>query len=152
MQAQSSKRMSVVWIISCVVVWIAMGLSWTPGGAPVLTSVSYSAAEDFHYVMPEELRKEIEAKADIAILDARDPDDYQKARIKGAMKVVSPKQVQETLPKDKMIVVYCDCGEEESAKFLAQTLMRAGYPPGNIRVLKGGWYKWLDLGYPVEKN
>jgi rhodanese-related sulfurtransferase len=152
MKTESGKRMSVAWVISCVVVWAAMSLSWTPGGAPVLTSVSYSATEDFHYVMPEELLKEIEAKGDVVILDARDPDDYNKAHIKGAMKVVSPKQIQESLPKNKMIVVYCDCGEEESAKFLAQALIRAGYPPGNIRVLKGGWYKWLDLGYLVEKN
>jgi rhodanese-related sulfurtransferase len=86
------------------------------------------------------------------ILDARDPDDYNKAHIKGATKVVSPKQVQDSLPKDQMTVVYCDCAEEESAKFLAQVLIRAGYPPGNIRLLKGGWYKWLDLGYPTEKN
>jgi 3-mercaptopyruvate sulfurtransferase SseA len=68
------------------------------------------------------------------------------------MKVVSPQQIQESLPKDKMIVVYCDCPEEESAKFLAQVLIRAGHSPANIRVLKGGWYKWLELNYPIEKG
>lgn len=148
MEAWNSRRMSEVLVVSCAFVLTAMSLSWIP----ILTPASYAATEDFHYVMPEELLKEIEAKAHIAILDARDPDDYHKAHIKGAMEVVSPKQIQESLPKDKMIVVYCDCGEEESAKFLAQTLIRAGYPPGNIRVLKGGWYKWLELNYPIEKN
>jgi rhodanese-related sulfurtransferase len=152
METWNSKRKLEVLVVSFAFVLAAMSFSWTPGHAPVLTSASYAATDEFQYVTPDELLKEIEAKADIVILDARDPDDYNKAHIKGAIKVVSPKQIQESLSKDKMIVVYCDCAEEESAKFLAKALMRDGYPPANIRVLKGGWYKWLDLKYPVEKS
>jgi rhodanese-related sulfurtransferase len=33
---------------------------------------------------------------------------------------------------------------------MAQKLMAQGY--GNVYALKGGWKKWVSLGYPVEKK
>lgn len=70
MKTQNYKRMSVACVASCLVVWVVISLSWTPGSAPVLNSVSYSATDDVQYVTPQELLKEIEAKANIAVLDA----------------------------------------------------------------------------------
>ena len=50
------------------------------------------------------------------------------------------------------LVIYCDCAGEEASKFLATRLIKNGYKQENIFILRGGWYKWLELGYPVEKG
>jgi hypothetical protein len=33
---------------------------------------------------------------------------------------------------------------------LAEKLIDAGYDPDNIKILRAGWFRWLELGYPTE--
>ena len=111
-------------------------------------------AQGFRYVEPEELLRQIQAKADIVVLDAQAEEKYAKAHIKGALGYAGTGQEVEDLdlPHSRPIVIYCDCDGEETSKYLATRLIKNGYKPENIFVLKGGWYKWLELGYPVEKG
>lgn len=30
--------------------------------------------------------------------------------------------------------------------------MEAGYEVENVKVLRAGWFRWLELGYPTEKE
>jgi rhodanese-related sulfurtransferase len=53
------------------------------------------------------------------------------------------------LPKDELIVFYDDNSEIE-ATALAQFFISldAGYDPANVKILKGGYDRWQELGYP----
>jgi rhodanese-related sulfurtransferase len=54
------------------------------------------------------------------------------------------------LPKDKTLILYCDCSHEEDSMDVAGQLKdKWGYT--NIKLLEGGWSNWLKLGYPTEK-
>jgi len=62
-------------------------------------------------------------------------------------------QIEELdLPYTRPLVIYCDCAGEEASRFLAARLLKSGYKQENIFILRGGWYRWLELGYPVEKG
>ena len=112
-----------------------------------------AVAEEFRYIEPEELLRQIEAKADIVLLDAQPAKKYTEAHIRGAVNVAGMAQIEDLdLPYSRPLVIYCDCAGEEASKFLATRLIGNGYKQENIFILRGGWYKWLELGYPVEKG
>lgn len=111
-----------------------------------------TVAQEFRSVEPEVLLRQIEAKADIVLLDARSAEEYAKAHIKGSQNYSGIEVEGLDLPHSRPIVIYCSCTGEEFSAYLATRLIKNGYKPGNIFVLKGGWYKWLELGYPVDNG
>ena len=118
-----------------------------------LPALSASAAE-FQQVKPEELKKMIEnKKADFLVVDAQPPGVYKSGHIQGAINFPWAPEIgnPEKLPKDKLLIIYCDCAHEEDATDTATQLMEKwGY--SNIRLLEGGWSKWQELEYPVDKK
>lgn len=102
----------------------------------------------------DELKKLIEVKSDVIILDARPKEAYVMGHIKGALSFPWKAEVTDAdtdkLAKDKLIVTYCDCGRGEAdAAGLATQLTGLGF--ANLKVLGdpaiGGWKK---AGYPME--
>jgi len=51
-------------------------------------------------------------------------------------------------PRDRDIVLYCNCPNEASARRAAEILLRRGYR--RARLLQGGLDAWISAGYPVE--
>ena len=51
-------------------------------------------------------------------------------------------------PRDRAIVIYCACPNEESARRAAQVLVNRGYR--DVRPLVGGLDRWMHEGLPVE--
>ena len=47
-----------------------------------------------------------------------------------------------------MLVIYCACKDHEDSTDVARQLSLLGYR--NVKVLKGGWFKWVDLKYKTE--
>ena len=54
------------------------------------------------------------------------------------------------LPKDRDIVFYCTCPNEESAAFVAKRLIELGYT--RVRPLAGGLDAWIAAGHQVESH
>ena len=56
-----------------------------------------------------------------------------------------------SLPEDRPIVTYCDCGPGEAdSSSVASQLFQSGYK--NVKVLKDPSVKgWKESGYPMEK-
>jgi rhodanese-related sulfurtransferase len=52
------------------------------------------------------------------------------------------------IPKDREIVTYCACPNDESSIEAAQILQASGFK--RVSVLKGGWQSWLKANGPVE--
>jgi rhodanese-related sulfurtransferase len=100
------------------------------------------------FMPPDELRQKIEAGAqDIVIVDTAAPLIYADEHITGAIDYpwVHELALPVPLPRDKTLVLYCACKDHEDSADMAKKLSQAGYL--NVKVLKGGWFKWLDLGY-----
>ena len=110
-------------------------------------------AKEFRYVEPEELLRQIEAKADIVLLDAQPAKKHAEAHIRGAVNLAGMARIEDLdFPYSRPLIIYCDCEEEGASRFLAKRLIDNGYKQENILILKGGWHTWMELGYPVEKE
>jgi rhodanese-related sulfurtransferase len=106
-----------------------------------LPSVTYEEARDLYH------------KGDALFVDARHTYDFGAGHIKGAISV--PLQDFDTvrpmlsiLPKDKIIVIYCDGADCNSSRELALKLRADGYT--NLKVFFGGWTEWTAHGQPRE--
>jgi rhodanese-related sulfurtransferase len=104
----------------------------------------------------EELKKKMDGGSTFILIDTRDETVFKKGHIAGAIDipVAGPEETVNgqltALPKDKLIIVYCDCAFDSKSADLAQKLIDKGYNIANIRVLWKGYFKWLQLGYPIE--
>jgi rhodanese-related sulfurtransferase len=52
------------------------------------------------------------------------------------------------LPRDRDIILYCNCPNEASAARVAKLLIDAGFL--RVRPLLGGLDAWIAAGHPVE--
>lgn len=123
----------------------------------VLTVLSLSicaSAQDIPKVKPEELKKLIESgDQTILIVDVQPKGAYDLGHVKGAINFPWAMNLKShgNLPRNKTLILYCDCShEEDSTDVATQFMEKWGY--ANIKLLEGGWSKWMNLGYPMEKN
>jgi rhodanese-related sulfurtransferase len=108
----------------------------------------YEYAADF--MSPEELKRHIDARSDrVVILDTAAPLIFEEEHISGAVNFpwVQTLATPVTLPRDKTLVLYCACKNHEDSIDMAKKLSLAGYL--DVKVLRGGWFTWLDLKYPL---
>jgi rhodanese-related sulfurtransferase len=140
----------------------------------VISAAASAQAAEIQQIKPEELKKLIDSNdPTILVVDAQPKTAYDLGHIKGAVNFPWTIDIKSpgNLPRDKMLILYCDCthaedsfnvtiqlaNKEEScapgddSTDVAQQLMdKFGYK--NIKVLEGGWFKWQQLGYPIDKN
>jgi rhodanese-related sulfurtransferase len=98
------------------------------------------------------------------VLDLTSPfiEPAVRGRIPGA-RWVAPRQVLDqnrrpaqiveslggALAKDKTIIAYCTCPEDEASRRLTRVLRHEGF---DAWVLEGGLPAWRAAGYPMEAN
>jgi rhodanese-related sulfurtransferase len=112
-----------------------------------------SWADEVNHITMEAVKALIE-KGDkgILVVDVQPAGVYKTGHIKGAINFPWEPDLKSSgsLPKDKMLILYCDCAhEEDSIDTAAQLRDKFGYT--NTKVLEGGWTKWMTQGYPTEK-
>jgi phage shock protein E len=102
-------------------------------------------------ISPQEVKKSIDAKDKITIVDVRTPDEYKTGHIKNSVLLTLDtieENARKVLPdKNKLLYVYCRSGVR-SAKAVTQ-LQQLGYT--NVHSIDGGLLAWQKSGYPVEK-
>jgi len=111
------------------------------------------SAQSFPSIKCQELKKIIDSKAADILVVSNDPQEsYDEGHIPGAISFpwVSTLKAPVALPRNKTLVLYCSCAHEEDSSDMAAKLGRFGYR--NIKLLEGGFLKWLELKYPVEKK
>lgn len=116
------------------------------------TFVDGECVEGYVYVpdfmTPQELKKHIdEHSTDIVIVDTAAPPIWEEEHIPGAVNLPYSKNITAPvpLPREKTLVVYCACKDDEDSKEVARQLSLIGYR--KVKVLEGGWFKWLELKY-----
>ncbi len=119
----------------------------------LLMGSTLASAANVSKVKPEELKKLIESKADVIVVDAQPKGAYDVGHIPGAVNLPWVPQIKSPgkLPKNKDLILYCACTHDEDSTDLANQLVtRFGYT--RVKLLEGGWLKWVELGYPQEKT
>lgn len=116
------------------------------------TFIDGECHEDYVYVpdfmTPQDLLKKIDDHAtDIVIVDTAAAPIWEEEHIPGAVDFPYSKNITAPvpLPREKTLVVYCACKDDEDSKDVARQLSLIGYR--KVKVLEGGWFKWLNLKY-----
>jgi len=134
-----------VWKKRAAILFTMVALMWL--------TAAWVYAEEFAHISPEALKKLIESgDPSISIVDVQPKGAYVLGHIKGAINFPWASDLKNAgdLPKDKTLILYCDCSHEEDSMDVAGQLKdKWGYT--NIKLLEGGWSNWLKLGYPMEK-
>jgi rhodanese-related sulfurtransferase len=123
------------------------------GSVVMLMAVSALAAE-IQRIKPEDLKKLLDNKdPNIVVVDTQPKGAYDLGHVKGAINFPWAMELKSpgNLPKNKTLILYCDCSHEEDSTDVANQLMKKwGYT--NLKILEGGWSKWQELGYPIDKK
>jgi rhodanese-related sulfurtransferase len=101
-------------------------------------------------VAPEAVLKMVQDKdRSIALVDTQPADGYADGHLPGAMSYPWAMRITKfpiPLPRNKTLVLYGSCPNDTSD--MIKQLAEFGY--FNIKVMDGGWYKWIALKYPAE--
>ena len=124
-----------------------------------LTAIAAQAQADppVQMISAEELKTKVAANQPITLIDVRSSQGYENSNntMKGSIhfklrhlksRLTFPPL--KDLPKDREIVTYCACPNDESSIAAAQILQASGFK--RVRVLQGGWQSWLKANGPVE--
>jgi rhodanese-related sulfurtransferase len=119
------------------------------------TSTLFSAEIQIPRISIDELKQFMESGADIVIIDTQHEKLYERGHIKGALSYPAIMGIDQAstqhLPKDKTIIIYCDCGPgEDDSNEMALQLKRLGFK--DVKVLADPSIRgWMEKGYPIEK-
>lgn len=98
----------------------------------------------------EEIKRRLEAKEPMVLLDVREKEEYRAGYLPGAISVPRgflEMQIEQKLTdKNAPIVAYCAGGTRSA--LAAKTLAELGYTRVESAAL--GFVRWKDLGFPVE--
>jgi rhodanese-related sulfurtransferase len=101
-------------------------------------------------ISPEALKSLLESNSQFALIDVREPGEYNSAHIPGSS-LIPRRQLEfdlaQAIPFQGTQVVVCD-DDGRRARLAAQTLERMGYT--QVSVLEGGINRWTTQGYPNE--
>jgi rhodanese-related sulfurtransferase len=85
--------------------------------------------------------------AKFALVDTQPVDGYADGHIPGALNypwVMQIKHFPISLPRDRTLIFYGSCPHDTDD--IVSKLAEFGYT--NVKIMDGGWYKWLELKYP----
>ena len=126
-------------------------------GFSALTIQAQTATPAVDMITAEELKSKLAGNDAVMIIDVRGSESYAAATqtIKGAVHFKTRKLKTrlaypplKDLPKDREIVTYCSCPNDEASIAAAQILQSGGFK--RVRVLQGGWQGWMKANGPVE--
>jgi membrane protein DedA with SNARE-associated domain/rhodanese-related sulfurtransferase len=113
----------------------------------------FYALLDMARINVDDLNKRMQGDPLPLIVDVRSTTSVglERRRIPGALSV--PVQEVErhvrSLPRDREIILYCNCPNEASAAQAAKLLIAQGFR--QVRPLRGGLDAWIAAGYAVEE-
>ena len=94
-----------------------------------------------------------DGKTDFVLVDNAPAMAYEEEHIPGAVNFPFVAQITPPvqLPRNKTLIMYCPCGPDDADSIaMAKALRMYGY--FRVKILHGGWFEWLDRGYPVYEK
>ena len=99
-----------------------------------------------------ELKKRLDAKEELCLIDVREDHEWAAGHIPGAIhlsKGIIERDIEEKFPNREVeILLYCGGGYRSA--LVADNLQKMGYK--RVVSVDGGWRGWTGAGYPVEKE
>jgi thiosulfate/3-mercaptopyruvate sulfurtransferase len=160
------------WVLCITFLTVFASSCSVPGGSKEMdtekVAVNFSnevAKGEYKTVTTEELKKWIDEKKDMLIVDTMPYEDsYKKQHVPGAVQFEFPVKEVTNLDdktkadyekllgpdKNRLIVVYCGftkCGRSHNG---AMRAVKMGYQ--NVYRYPGGIKAWTEAGYPVQKG
>lgn len=137
------KNIAGILMCACLLVLVSM-LAFTQ---------EESVSQSFPGIKCEELKQMIDSRAADFLVVSNDPQEsFDEGHIPGATSFpwADTLKIPVALPRNKTLILYCSCSHEEDSSDMAAKLARYGFR--NIKVLEGGFLKWSELKYPIEKK
>ena len=124
-----------------------------------LTAIAGQAqsASPVEMITADELKAKVASNHPVTIIDVRSSEGFSASSttIKGAIHFKVRKirarlafPPLKDLPRDREIVTYCACPNDQSSIAAAQILKASGFT--RVKVLQGGWHEWLRVNGPVQ--
>jgi sulfur-carrier protein adenylyltransferase/sulfurtransferase len=109
-----------------------------------------SVKQEIREVSIEELKRLLDSRAPVKLIDVREADEHAAGRLPGALHI--PRgylelRVEDRARRDEELILYCAGGTRSA--LAARTLRELGYE--RVASLAGGYNRWSDAAYPVEK-
>lgn len=106
--------------------------------------------QEIREVSVEEVRRLLDARSPVKLIDVREADEHAAGRLPGAIHI--PRgylelRIEERAGRDEELILYCAGGTRSA--LAARTLREMGYE--RVASLAGGYNRWSDAAYPVEK-
>ena len=145
-------------VFICCLICLSIADLGTPGvvGFPRAEVARQSSAE-IQFITADELKTRVAQNEPVTIIDVRGSSTMldNDNKIKGAIYVKLRKLKSrlglpplKDVPRNREVVTYCACPNDESSIRAAQMLLESGFK--RVRVLKGGWLTWRKANGQVE--
>lgn len=126
-------------------------VGWIEKGYPVV--VEKEADAKFEEITVDEAYQVFTGDKDYLFIDVRSEDEYNTMHIEGAINIPVSAIYSRLgeIPKDSLIIVYCDgssCGRSSNA---ASILIDSGYTQ-IFNLVGKGIHEWVEKGYPKVEN
>jgi molybdopterin/thiamine biosynthesis adenylyltransferase/rhodanese-related sulfurtransferase len=108
------------------------------------------AKKQVREVSIDEVKRMLDSRTPVKIIDVRESDEQQAGKLPGAL--LLPRgflemRIEEKAERTEDIVLYCAGGTRSA--LAARTLQQMGYT--RVVSMAGGFNRWSDASYPVEK-
>jgi rhodanese-related sulfurtransferase len=101
---------------------------------------------------PEDVVRKRDVGDDFYLVDVREDNEWDKGRAAGSIhlgKGIIERDVEVVIPdRTADIILYCGGGYRSA--LAADALQQMGYT--NVISMDGGWKRWCELNYPVERK
>lgn len=118
--------------------------------APTFRELLSSVKKEIREVSVGDVKRLLDEQSPVKLIDVREGEEFAAGKIPGAMSI--PRgylelRIEEKAKRDEPLVLYCAGGTRSA--LAAKTLREMGYQ--NVSSMAGGYNRWSDSGYPVEK-
>ena len=118
--------------------------------APTFRELLSDVKKEIHEISVEDVKRRLGEGAPVKLIDVREGDEYAGGRLPGAVHI--PRgflelRIEDKARRDEELILYCAGGTRSA--FAARTLLQMGYT--RVHSLAGGFNRWSDAAYPVEK-
>lgn len=124
-----------------------MNTTATTGKLFIFSALAAVTAMGQELVLADRLRQLQVDKGSFTLVDVRDPGEFKRHHIEGAVSLPKDKIGSDILPKGGRIILYCGDARCPLGHSAAKTLMASGVE--NVGVLYGGLAQWEKGGFPV---
>ncbi len=102
-----------------------------------------------HCISKEDLKRRIDNRERLQIVNVLSPDYYHLGMIKGSSRIPLADLEARAweLDKSREVIVYCASSECDASKKAAEKLSHLGF---DVTCYEGGIKEWKEAGYPTD--